>query len=211
MIIPDTTREKEFWARGHMLIAGVDEAGRGPLAGPVVAGAVIFGDDEDIISELLGRGLRDSKKTSEKKREELYAFIIANARCWAVEAVSEKVIDEINILQATKLAMRRALEKLALRADHVLIDGNATLDDFPISQTAIPKADEHIFTVSAAAILAKVTRDRIMEELDGVYPGYGFAKHKGYGTAMHMEALVEKGPSTIHRRSFEPIKSMVER
>lgn len=197
-------------AHGCKFVAGVDEAGRGPLAGPVVAGAVIFDTDESVIAELLALGLRDSKKVSEKKREELYAFIVAHARSWAVEAVSHEVIDEINILQATKRAMRGALEKLDVRADHVLIDGNATLDDYPISQTAIPKADEHIVSVSAAAILAKVTRDRILLELDGEYPGYGFAQHKGYGTQLHMQALAEMGPCAVHRKSFEPIKSMFE-
>jgi len=195
--------------KGYKAIAGVDEAGRGPLAGPVVAAAVIFENNLGIVNELIDLGVRDSKKIAEKKRESLYEFIINRALSWSVEAVSEKVIDEINILNATKLAMRSSVEKLKINPDFLLIDGNATLESFPISQLAIPKADEYIFSVSAASILAKVTRDRILLQLDKEYPGYEFYRHKGYGTKLHMDILKEKGPCEIHRKSFEPIKSML--
>lgn len=161
--------------------------------------------------ELISLGVRDSKKIAdEKKREFLYDFISRRARCWAVDIVSEKVIDEINILNATKLAMKNAILNLSIQPDFLLIDGNATLGDFPTSQLALPKADEYIFSVSAASILAKVTRDRILVELDEKYPGYGFLQHKGYGTKLHMEALRKNGPCPVHRKSFEPVKSMVE-
>jgi len=209
MIIPDFSREEELLSRGFKDIAGVDEAGRGPLAGPVSAAAVIIDDDASLISGLIKLGLRDSKTLSEKKRERLYDFIAENALSWSVELVSERVIDEINILEATKLAMRRALEGMATVPGYVLIDGNFTLRDFNADQTAIPKADAHIVSVSAAAIMAKVTRDRKMRELDEIYPGYEFGIHKGYGTSRHMELLRKMGPCDAHRRSFEPIKSMI--
>lgn len=210
MTIPDFQREEELLGKGYKIVAGVDEAGRGPLAGPVVAGAVVFGNDMAIVRELLALGLRDSKQVSEKKREKLYEFISREARYWAVEAVSEKVIDEINILNATKLAMRNAVLKLALQPDFILIDGNATLSGLYVNQLALPKADEHIVSVSAASIMAKVTRDWILIELDEKYPQYGFRIHKGYGTKMHMDALRTHGPCDAHRRSFEPIKGMVK-
>ncbi|MDD3006765.1 MAG: ribonuclease HII [Candidatus Pacebacteria bacterium] len=209
MTIPDFQREDELFGKGYRIVAGIDEAGRGPLAGPVVAGAVAFANDAAVVRELLALGLRDSKQVSEKKREQLYEFISREAQGWAVGIVSEKIIDEINILNATKLAMKDAVSKLELRPDFVLIDGNATLFGLLIDQLAIPKADEHIISVSAASIMAKVTRDRILVELDEKYPGYGFRIHKGYGTKFHMDALREKGPCEAHRRSFEPIKSMV--
>jgi ribonuclease HII len=208
MIIPDFSREESLMRKGYKFIAGVDEAGRGPLAGPVVAGAVIFGSDSEIVNELIAIGIRDSKQLSGKRRELLYDFISEKAVSWAVEVVSEEIIDEINILNATKLAMKRAVQKLKVKPDFLIIDGNATLDDFPISQMAIPKADQNIFSVSAASIMAKVTRDRILVELNEKYPGYDFHKHKGYGTKSHMDILKEKGPCPIHRKSFEPIKSM---
>lgn len=208
MIIPDFSREEELIKKGYKAIAGVDEAGRGPLAGPVAAGAVIFDDDQDLIRELIVLGVRDSKEISEKKREKLYDFIAASARCWAVDIVSEDVIDEINILAATKLAMKNAICKLSCQPDFILIDGNATLSDLPLDQAAVPGADARILSVSAASIMAKVTRDRILCQLDDRYPGYGFAQHKGYGTKSHIEALCKLGPCPVHRKSFEPIKSM---
>ena len=209
MTIPDFQREEDLIQKGYKIVAGVDEAGRGPLAGPVLAGAVVLGNDMAIVRELLALGLRDSKQVSEKKREKLYEFISKEARYWAVEAVSEKVIDEINILNATKLAMKNAVLKLTLPPDFILIDGNATLSGLYVDQLALPKADEHIISVSAASIMAKVTRDRILVELDEKYPQYGFRIHKGYGTKMHMDALRENGPCDAHRRSFEPIKSQI--
>lgn len=209
MTIPDWKREEDLLGSGYKTVAGVDEAGRGPLAGPVVAGAVVLGSDAAIVRELLALGLRDSKQVSEKKREKLYEFISREAPGWAVEAVSEKIIDEINILNATKLAMKNAVSKLQLQPDFILIDGNATLSDLPINQLALPKADEHIISVSAASIMAKVTRDRILVKLDEKYPLYGFRIHKGYGTKAHMDALRTHGPCDAHRRSFEPIKSQI--
>lgn len=209
MIVPDFSREESLMRKGYKIVAGVDEAGRGPLAGPVVAAAVVFDNDPEIIHELINLGVRDSKKIAEKKRENLYDFISQRARCWAVEVVSEKVIDDINILNATKLAMKRAVEKLDIAPDFLLIDGNATLEDCLVSQLAIPKADEYVFSVSAASIMAKVTRDRILKELDKKYPGYEFYKHKGYGTKLHLDILKEKGPCEVHRMSFEPIKSLI--
>lgn len=209
MIIPDFSREADLQKKGYLNIVGVDEAGRGPWAGPVVAGAVIFENDEKLIAELIAAGIRDSKKISEKKREKLYDFIIQNSKAWGVGIVSEKIIDEINILNATKLAMRLALEKMSVKPDFLLIDGNGILQDFPARQMAVPRADQNILSVSAASILAKVTRDRILIQFEEKYPGYGFSKHKGYGTQMHMDALINLGPCEIHRRSFAPIKKLL--
>lgn len=209
MIIPDFSREAALQKGGYLSVAGVDEAGRGPWAGPVVAGAVIFENDEKLIAELIAAGIRDSKKISEKKREKLYDFIIQSSKAWGVGIVSEKMIDEINILNATKLAMKLALEKMSVRPDFLLIDGNGILQDFPARQIAVPRADQTVLSVSAASILAKVTRDRILIQFEEKYPGYGFAKHKGYGTQMHMDALLRLGPCEIHRRSFAPIKKLL--
>lgn len=209
MIIPDFSKEESLMKKGYRFIAGIDEAGRGPLAGPVVAAAVIFGNDCGIVRELIASGVRDSKRIGEKKREELYDLIAAKAISWAVEIASEEVIDDINILNATKLAMKSAAEKLEVQPDFLLIDGNSTLEDFPVNQIAIPKADQYIFSVSAASIIAKVTRDRIMVKLSEEYPDYGFDKHKGYGTRSHIEALKKNGPCNIHRKSFEPVKSII--
>lgn len=210
MIIPDFSREENLAKKGYKTIAGLDEAGRGPLAGPVVAAAVIFEHNPETIKKLISAGIRDSKTIAEKKRENLYDLICTHALAWSVGIVSEKIIDEINILNAAKLAMKQSAEKLSVQPDFLLIDGNATLNDFPADQSAVPKADAYILSVSAASILAKVTRDRIMKELDKKYPKYGFAVHKGYGTRFHMDILHKRGPCEIHRKTFEPIKSMME-
>src|SRR5680860_199801 len=204
MIVPDFSREEKLTQRGYKCIAGVDEAGRGPLAGPVVAGAVVFSDAK-IVQKLMAAGIRDSKTISEKKREYFYELIIENAEEWSVGIVAEDVIDRINILEATKLAMTTALKNLKKKPDFVLIDGMNTLENFSASQMAIPKADQNIFSVSAASIIAKVTRDRILIDFDKRYPGYGFAKHKGYGTKFHLEMIEKNGPCKIHRKSFSPI------
>ncbi|MFZ2969871.1 MAG: ribonuclease HII, partial [Minisyncoccia bacterium] len=182
----------------------------GPLAGPVVAAAVIFSGRANI-NELIRIGIRDSKLLSAKKRVYLYEKIVERCDDWAVSIISEEVIDEINILQATKLAMIRAVESLKIKPDFLLIDGNFTLDDFPASQLAIPKGDQNVFSVSAASVLAKVTRDRILVDLDIQYPDYGFAKHKGYGTKEHMDALCRKGPCKIHRKSFSPVDRLISK
>lgn len=210
MIIPDFSREEKLFKKGYRNIAGIDEAGRGPLAGPVVAAAVVFSGGTNI-NELIRIGMRDSKMLSAKKRIYLYEKIVEGCDDWAVSIISEEIIDEINILQATKLAMIRAVESLKIKPDFLLIDGNFTLDDFPASQLAIPKGDQNVFSVSAASVLAKVTRDRILVDLDIQYPDYGFAKHKGYGTKEHMDALCRKGPCKIHRKSFSPVDRLISK
>jgi len=185
-----------------VIIVGVDEAGRGPLVGSVVAGAVILPNDFDLPE------LTDSKKLSEKKRETLYQLITEQCQ-WAVGESSPQEIDEINILQATMLAMRRAVENLNTKYDQVLVDGNRCPD--LDNCTAIVKGDLTEPVISAASIIAKVTRDRQMTELDLQYPEYGFAKHKGYGTKVHMEALIKFGAiKHQHRFSFAPIKRLVD-
>ena len=180
------------------LIAGVDEAGRGPLAGPVFAAAVIL-DDLSPIS-----GLADSKKLSEKKREKLYEEIRAKALCFCVAQVSVAEIDELNILQATMLAMKRAIAGLRLKPGKALIDGNR-LPVLDILAEAIIKGDDKVPSISAASILAKVERDLWCKSIDSSFPEYGFAKHKGYGTAQHLNALSAYGPSILHRMSFAPV------
>lgn len=176
-------------------ICGIDEAGRGPLAGPVVAGAVILPRDCEILY------LNDSKKLSEKKREELYEVIMEKAVAVGLGIVDEKRIDEINILQATYEAMREAIQKLEEEPD-ILLNDAVTVPGVSVTQVPIIKGDAKSVSIAAASIVAKVTRDRIMVEYDKIYPEYGFASHKGYGTALHIEALKKYGPVEIHRRSF---------
>ena len=177
------------------LVCGIDEAGRGPLAGPVCAAAVIL--PEGWIPE----GLDDSKKLSEKKREALYEEITAHALSWSVGWASHTEIDEVNILQATFLAMRRALDGLDRKPDFALVDGNRD-PGLGIPTRCEIKGDGRYACIAAASVLAKVSRDRLMNELDGKYPGYGLSRHKGYPTKAHYEALAELGPSEIHRLSF---------
>jgi len=181
------------------LIAGVDEAGRGPLAGPVVAAAVILDELQPI------QGLADSKVLSEAKRERLYDEIRAKALCCAIGEASVEEIDRINILQATMLAMRRAVEGLRLKPAKVLVDGNR-LPVLRIPAEAIVKGDALVQCISAASILAKVHRDRLCLQLDALHPGYGFAGHKGYATAEHLAALKAQGACIAHRRSFAPVR-----
>lgn len=180
----------------EVLIAGVDEAGRGPLAGPVVASAVILPKDVII------NGLADSKKLSSKRRDELFDLIKQKSICIGIGIIDEKKIDEINILQATFLAMHCAINNLPFTPDEILIDGNLTIPSINISQKAIIDGDDKVPSISAASIIAKVTRDRIMIEFDKIYPNYGFAKHKGYGTPQHYSAIKKFGLCDIHRRSF---------
>jgi len=179
-------------------IAGSDEVGRGPLAGPVFAAAVILDPNQPI------EGLRDSKKLSEKKREALYEVIQSKALSYAVAQASPKEIDEYNILQASLLAMKRAVLDLSVVPTHVLVDGNR-LPDLPMPATAIIRGDQTEAAIQAASILAKVTRDRLMVKLDEQYPGYGFARHKGYPTKAHREALTRLGVTDIHRLTFKPV------
>jgi len=176
-------------------VCGIDEAGRGPLAGPVVAAAVILPHDVEILY------LNDSKKLTEKRREALYDEILAKAVSYGVGIISPLLIDEINILQATYEAMRQAVSKLTVPPD-VLLNDAVTIPGILIPQVPIIRGDAKSVSIAAASILAKVTRDRMMLRYDTLYPEYGFAGHKGYGTAVHMAALREHGPSAIHRRSF---------
>ena len=181
--------------KGYNAVCGVDEAGRGPLAGPVYAAAVILPEGCEI------EGLNDSKKISEKKREKLFDVIIEKAVSYSIASVDEKTIDEINILQATYLAMRKAVEGLDVPADYALIDGNR-MSALSIDGETIIKGDANSPSIAAASILAKVSRDRYMLELDKKMPQYQFAKHKGYGTKLHYEMLTEHGVSDSHRISF---------
>ncbi|WP_018273983.1 ribonuclease HII [Teredinibacter turnerae] len=185
-----------------MIIAGVDEVGRGPLAGDVVAAAVVLGENHGIV------GLADSKKLSEKKREALFVQIQQQAECFCIARASVAEIDEINILQASLLAMKRAVEGLKIEPEHVLVDGNR-LPRWRYSAEAIVKGDSKVEAISAASILAKVTRDREMVAFEAQYPGYGFAGHKGYPTKLHMEALARLGVTPIHRTSYAPVKALL--
>jgi ribonuclease HII len=180
------------------LVAGVDEAGRGPLAGPVFAAAVILDDLAPI------KGLADSKKLSVKKRELFHDIIKAKALCFCVATASVQEIDELNILQATLLAMQRAINGLRLKPTKVLVDGNR-LPALDVRAEAIVKGDTKVASISAASILAKVERDRWCVEVDALYPRYGFAMHKGYGTQAHLDALKKYGPCPLHRSSFSPV------
>lgn len=194
--------EKECYARGMELIAGVDEVGRGPLAGPVVAAAVILPKACKI------PGLNDSKKIPKSKHKEIYEAVLQNAIAIGIGIKDNHVIDQVNIYEATKLAMMEAIGQLEPQPQHLLID--AMRLDLPIPQTSIIKGDANSLSIAAASIVAKVTRDQMMEEFDKEYPGYDFAKNAGYGTAKHLAGLDKLGVAPIHRRSFEPVKSMCE-
>jgi ribonuclease HII len=185
------------------LMAGCDEVGRGPLAGDVVAAAVILDPLQPI------QGLADSKKLTEKKREALFIEIQQKAKSWCIARASVAEIDRINILQASLLAMARAVEGLAVQPEHVLVDGNK-LPKWHYSAEAVVKGDSRVAAISAASILAKVTRDREMVAMDSVYPGYGFAGHKGYPTKVHMDALATLGVTPIHRISYAPVRACIE-
>ena len=203
--------ERDLWdyenkarKEGYQCVAGVDEAGRGPLAGPVVAAAVVLPFDANL------HGLDDSKKLSPAKREELFPKIKAQALAYGVAVVSPEMIDEINILQAALLAMKLAVEQLEQVPNLLLIDGNQKID-LTLDQWTIVKGDAKSFSISAASILAKVTRDRIMEDYHHQYPQYEFARHKGYGTALHRGLIVEHGPCPIHRRTFKGVTEYLMR
>ena len=190
------------WIRpkGILCLAGVDEVGRGPLAGDVVTAAVILPENHQI------EGLADSKVLSARQRENLYADIIGQAECWAVGRASVEEIDRFNILQATLMAMRRAVLSLDVKPDYVVVDGNR-LPQWEYASEAVVKGDGRVDVISAASIIAKVVRDAEMLALDSHYPGYGFAANKGYGTPQHLEALQRLGPTPIHRRSFAPVSN----
>ncbi len=185
------------------LIAGVDEAGRGPLAGPVVAAAVILDPMRPFA------GLKDSKQLTEETREQLAPIIKERALDWSVAHATVEEIDELNILQATMLAMKRAVAGLTVRPNLVLVDGNR-VPHLDIAVNAVVGGDETVAAISAASIIAKTTRDHWLMDLDRQYPEYGFAKHKGYGTAEHMAAIEKYGPLPVHRKSFGPIKKLIE-
>ena len=188
--------EKEYHEKGYELIGGIDEAGRGPLAGPVVAACVILPKD------CLIEGVNDSKKLSEKKREELYEEITKKALAWGVGIMDNHVIDEMNILNATRKAMTTAVSKLEIKPDFIFVDAEKRVDTQGIPYLPIVKGDALSISIAAASIIAKVTRDRMMKEYDKIFPCYGFEKHKGYGTKDHTQAIKENGLSMIHRKTF---------
>ncbi len=228
MKYPTLQEEKRLWKKGYKRVACLDEAGRGPLAGPVVAAATIVKNPKKPHGEqavkLRNLGIKDSKKLSPKKREELFKILTNPLRQladggpqikWGIGRVSEKVIDKINILEATKLAMKRAINNLATKkssevrlrkVDFLILDGKMKLD-LPILQKSIVKADEKVFSCAVASILAKVTRDRMMKKYHQKYPRYGFDRHKGYPTKLHRKMLKKYGPCKIHRKSFKPVKT----
>ncbi len=193
--MPDYSLEKDYLEKGYKYICGIDEAGRGPLCGPVFAAACILPLDLEI------EGLNDSKKLTEKKREKLFDVIKEKALAYCIASASFEEIDSTYILDAYLLSMRRAIDGLAIKADFALIDGNINRD-FQIDSAAVIKGDATSMSIAAASILAKVARDRICIDLDREYPQYGIAKHKGYGTKVHMDALRQYGPSPIHRKKF---------
>ena len=188
--------EKEIYKTGVKYICGIDEAGRGPLAGPVVVASVIMKPDSMI------EGVNDSKKVSEKKREKLYEQITQEAISWSVGIIDQKEIDNINILNATKKGLVECIKGLEIKPDRIIVDALEHIDTGGIPYTSIIKGDAKCYSIAAASIIAKVTRDRIMRQWDEIYPQYGFAKHKGYGTAMHIQSIKEFGLCPLHRRSF---------
>ena len=191
--------ERQALGNGFRLVAGIDEAGRGPLAGPVVAAAVI------LPAGLLIKGVNDSKKLSPDTRERLFDTIMSQALSIGIGMGSPELIDRINILQATRHAMLAAVSQLAPPPDFILIDGISTIAS-PIPQKTVKKGDSLSLSIAAASIIAKVTRDRLMRELDAIHPGYGFSGHKGYGSAHHLEAIRRLGPSPVHRKTFAGVK-----
>lgn len=188
--------ENKLYGTGLNYICGIDEAGRGPLAGPVVVAAVIMPKDSMI------EGVNDSKKVSEKKREILYDLIINEAIAYSVAIIDQDEIDKINILNATKKGLTKCIKDLSVKPDRIIVDALNKIDTCGIPYTSIIKGDAKCYSIAAASIIAKVTRDRIMRQWDEIYPKYGFEKHKGYGTQMHIKAIKEFGPTPIHRKSF---------
>lgn len=188
--------ENQLHKLGMKYICGIDEAGRGPLAGPVVVASVIMPEDSKI------EGVNDSKKVSEKKREKLYDEITNEALSWSVAIIDHRKIDEINILNATKLGLTQCIKTLEIRPNIIIVDALEKIDTLGIPYKSIIKGDAKCYSIATASIIAKVTRDRIMRQWDEVYPQYGFAKHKGYGTAKHIEAIKTYGPCPLHRKTF---------
>jgi ribonuclease HII len=203
---PGLDHEQRLWAGGYCSVAGLDEAGRGAWAGPVVAAAVILPPGDPALARHL-LGVRDSKQLTPARREALLETIQQHALAWGVGAVPPAGIDELGIVPATRKAMCLALQALSPPADYLLID-YLRLPEVALPQTSLPKGDARILSIAAASIVAKVSRDRMMVELDAQYPGYGFGRHKGYGTAQHRAALTALGPSPAHRLSFAPLRSV---
>lgn len=195
-------KEKSLFKSGHQLIAAIDEAGRGPLAGPVVSACVVIDPSFKISPEL--EKIRDSKKLSPKQRQELFPLIKKSVKAVAIGVCDNKLIDKINILQATFLSMKKALKNTGLSADIVLLDGKFPIPNLNIKQEAIISGDDQVFSIAMASIIAKCSRDFLMEEMDKKYPQYKFAQHKGYGTKLHLEMISLFGPCPIHRLSFAP-------
>ena len=200
----DLKEENSLFARGYKLVAGVDEAGRGPLAGPVVAACVVCNSQIAVDKELL-ETINDSKKLSQKIREEVFEIIIKNFT-FGIGICDHETIDRINILQATFLAMKKAISDLKEKSDYLLVDGKFSIPNCSYPQEAIIKGDEKVFSIMAASIIAKVSRDRMMLAFHKEYPQYGFDLHKGYGTKLHLEQIKKHGPCAIHRKSFGPCK-----
>lgn len=200
----DLVEERKIFSQGYKIIGAIDEAGRGPLAGPVVAACVIFNANISINNDLAK--VNDSKKLTEKNREILFELIKQNFIEVGVGICDHKAIDRINILQATFLAMKKAISAVKNRPDFIIIDGSLKLPNYSTPQQTYVKGDENLFTIAAASIIAKVTRDRIMQAMDKIYPDYGFSRHKGYGTKFHLERLKQHGPCAIHRLSFNKVK-----
>lgn len=206
---PHLQKEMALLKQGYHFVAGIDEAGRGAWAGPVVAAAVILPVEQaDLVGQLTG--LNDSKKLTAAHREHLFALISQTALTTAIGLTSAKMVDEMNVLAATRQAMREAVGKLSIQPDYLLVDYVA-LPQLNQPQQAFAKADTISLTVAAASIIAKVSRDRLMVQFSQQYPGYGFERHKGYGTALHREALAEYGPSPVHRLSFKPLQKYLPR
>jgi len=206
---PSLVYERRYWALGYRLVAGLDEAGRGALAGPVVAAAVILSPDGRQ-EALLAAGVRDSKQLTPKQREQLFELIRQQAEAWAVGLVAASEIDRLGIVPATQQAMGLALQQLPLPPEALLID-YVHLPEQALPQQPIAHGDQLSLSIAAASILAKVTRDRMLVGYESAYPGYGFACHKGYGTAAHRAALAQLGPCALHRRSFRPLRGALER
>ncbi len=204
----DFREEQNLFKAGYKFIGGIDEAGRGPLAGPVVAACVICDKDFKLNNDKFNF-IKDSKKLSAKRREEMFAIIQEEFCEVGIGTCSHATIDRINILQAAFLAMKKAIGALKQKPDFVMLDGRFLIPNISLGQKVIVRGDEIVFSIAAASIIAKVTRDRIMRKMHEQYPQYGFDQHKGYGTKLHLSRLIEYGPCPIHRKSFKPVKRLV--
>ena len=210
--MPDLSLEQALHRQGHHLLAGIDEAGRGAWAGPVMAAAVILPlDQPEKLAALLDAGVNDSKQLTARQRERLYLLIRQTAVAVGMGGASARQIDRDGILPATRVAMRRAVSILPIQPQALLIDAVDLRADVPLPQTRLNFGDSISLSIAAASIIAKVSRDRFMTQLDALYPGYAFTRHKGYGTALHRAALLELGPSEMHRRTFRPIAALLGR